>query len=212
MEKINYLGGESKSAGRIPGVVLVIVYGGLLIATNYLVQTQVPMFGLVLTVGLITYPITFWLTDYACEVYGRQQAFRLVALGLFLSIIPSLMVSTLQITFGSLLAYTLAHVHEVWAFDYWKRCTEGRHLWLRSIAAQSVSELIDSLVFTSLAFLGALDVQTILSIMTSEYPVKLLYAVVGLIPLYAGVAIARTAGWGLLAHHSHGTGDAITAA
>lgn len=208
MEKID----KRYKGNTIPTVILIAVYGGLLIATNYLVQTQVSIFSFVLTVGLVTYPITFWLTDYACEVYGRRKAYHLVLLGLALSIIPSLMVSTLQITFGSLLAYTLAHVHEVWAFDFWRKRTDGRHLWLRSLAAQSVSELVDTLVFTSVAFLGTLDSQMIMSIMTSEYPIKLLYAVVGLVPLYAGVAIARNAGWGLLAHNRKGINDAVTTA
>jgi hypothetical protein len=202
MKRFSQMVEHGSSGTRIPAVVLVLVYGGLLIVTNYLVQSQVSVFGLVLTVGLITYPVTFWLTDYACEVYGRRQAYRLVAFGLVLSIIPSLAVSTLQITFGSLLAYGLAHVHEVWAFDHWRTCTAGRHLWMRSLAAQSISELIDTLVFTSVAFFGTLNAHTILSIMTSEYPVKLLYAVVGLAPLYAGVAVARAAGWGLMSRRA----------
>ena len=215
MEKISYfnnVNSQNEDGSKIPGAVLIAVYGGLLIITNYLVQTQVSVYGLLLTVGLITYPITFWITDYACEVYGRQRAFQMVMLGLALSVIPSLMVSTIQITFGSLLAYTLAHIHEVWAFHFWKSRTEGRYLWLRSLAAQSVSEFIDTLVFTFVAFFGTLNGQMILSIMTSEYPVKLLYAFVGLGPLYAGVALARAAGWGLLAHRRQGTNNAVVTA
>jgi uncharacterized integral membrane protein (TIGR00697 family) len=39
-----------------------------------------------LTTGLITYPVTFLLTDIVCEVYGRKRANLMVATGFFMSL------------------------------------------------------------------------------------------------------------------------------
>ena len=40
-----------------------------------------------LTAGLITYPLTFLLTDVVCEVYGQRRANLMVVTGFFLSIL-----------------------------------------------------------------------------------------------------------------------------
>ena len=40
-----------------------------------------------LTTGLITYPITFLLTDIVCEVYGQRKANLMVITGFFLSLL-----------------------------------------------------------------------------------------------------------------------------
>lgn len=45
-----------------------------------------------LTTGLITYPITFLLTDIVCEVYGRRRANLMVATGFFMSLVTLLLI------------------------------------------------------------------------------------------------------------------------
>lgn len=56
------------------------------------------------------------------------------------------------IVFASLTAYLCAQSHDVWAFAFWKRVTQGRHLWLRNNLSTASSQLIDSLVFNGIAF------------------------------------------------------------
>lgn len=45
-----------------------------------------------LTTGLITYPITFLLTDIVCEVYGRRRANLMVATGFVMSLISLVLI------------------------------------------------------------------------------------------------------------------------
>lgn len=45
-----------------------------------------------LTTGLITYPITFLLTDIVCEVYGRRRANLMVMTGFFMSLMSLVLV------------------------------------------------------------------------------------------------------------------------
>jgi uncharacterized integral membrane protein (TIGR00697 family) len=45
-----------------------------------------------LTTGLITYPLTFLLTDIVCEVYGRKRANLMVATGFFLSLVSLILI------------------------------------------------------------------------------------------------------------------------
>lgn len=45
-----------------------------------------------LTTGLITYPITFLLTDIVCEVYGQRKANLMVITGFFLSLLTLVLI------------------------------------------------------------------------------------------------------------------------
>jgi len=40
-----------------------------------------------LTAGIVTYPITFWLTDIVSEIWGRRRANQMVVLGFFMSLV-----------------------------------------------------------------------------------------------------------------------------
>lgn len=162
----------------------VIIFCSFLIATNFLVQWQIHFYNFTLTVGLFVYPILFLLTDYTTEIYGRSNSKRLAMLGLIFSIIPSIFISTFQIILGSLLAYLVAQLMDIYSFLWIKDYTHGKYLWLRSSMSTAVSLLADTFIFSFVAFYGVLDNKTIISIMYTEYPIKLAYAFLNVIPLY----------------------------
>ena len=54
-----------------------------------------------LTTGLITYPITFLLTDIVCEVYGSRKANLMVATGFVLSLVSLLLIQLSIVLPGS---------------------------------------------------------------------------------------------------------------
>ncbi len=148
-----------------------------IILANVQVLKTIQFFGLVTAMGNIVYGSTFLVTDILCENYGRREARRAVEIGFYslimftilmqicLAFIPDesdFMSSHLnevfsimpRITIASLTAYLISQYHDVWAFDFWKRKTEGRFLWLRNNASTMVSQLIDNAVFTWIAFVG----------------------------------------------------------
>ena len=86
-----------------------------------------------------------------------------------------------SITFGriavaSLIAYLLSQFHDVWAFHFWKAKTNGRHLWLRNNASTWASQLIDSVVFCTLAFACAVPKAVFWQILLTTYGIKLVVA------------------------------------
>lgn len=127
-----------------------------------------------LSVGIIAYPVTFLITDVISEIYGRRRANRVVIAGLFASAFALLIVivsSTAPATiwspvddagfknvFGftyiavaaSLAAYLFAQFIDVQLFHFWKRLTNGKHLWLRNNASTFTSQFIDTFVIISL--------------------------------------------------------------
>ncbi len=148
-----------------------------IILANIQVMKTIEFFGLVTAMGNIVYGTTFLVTDILCENYGKREAKKAVEVGFFVLIVFTLLMQiclafvpdesdTLspaleqifgimpRITIASLTAYLVSQLHDVWAFDFWKRRTKGRFLWLRNNASTMVSQLIDNAVFTWIAFVG----------------------------------------------------------
>jgi hypothetical protein len=129
----------------------------------------------VISGGIIAYWFTFPVTDVVAEVFGHRRAQLVVWMGFVANVVvlgltqisiqlpPSEMYAHQEafqtvlgavpvIVFASLAAYLIAQTHDVWAFNFWKRVTKGRHLWLRNNLSTMSSQLLDSLVFNGIAF------------------------------------------------------------
>ena len=171
------------------------------IVANIQVIKTVELFGLTATLGNIVYATSFLVTDILSENYGRKEANRAVAIGFFsLVAMVVLMNAALlfephpsdtaqphlvavfsllpRITAASLAAYLVSQFHDVWAYHLWKRLLpERRHIWVRNNLSTLVSQLIDSVVFTLLAFAGVFELPVLLEIVLTTYLLKALVAV-----------------------------------
>ena len=207
--------------------VLTGLFVASLTASNFLATkiTLVDIGGLTLAApaAVLAYAMTFAFTDIISEVYGRRVAGRVVLAGfiaqllvvayiLFALQLPHAPFSPVSeeayrsvvwggstIILASLIAYLLSQTHDVWAFHFWKEKTGGRWLWLRNNASTMVSQLIDTVVFITLAFyvlpslMGgqALPLEAVIAIIKGQYLFKVLIALADTPLVYAGVAIAR---------------------
>ena len=82
-----------------------------------------------------------------------------------------------RVAAASLLAYLVSQLHDVWAFDFWRRRTEGRFLWLRNNASTLASQALDSIIFCSVAFWGLVPWTVFLQILLTTYVLKFFVAV-----------------------------------
>ncbi len=58
-----------------------------------------------------------------------------------------------RIFIASITAFGLSHVLDIWIFRALKQRTHGRKLWLRQIVASSIAGLVDTLIFSILAWI-----------------------------------------------------------
>ena len=79
----------------------------------------------------------------------------------------------IRITIASIIAYFVSQFHDVWAFNFWRKITGKRHLWLRNNASTLASQAIDTTLFISLAFYG---VMPILPLILGQYFIKVCIA------------------------------------
>ncbi|CAG0950445.1 Queuosine precursor transporter [Phycisphaerales bacterium] len=138
---------------------------------------QIPITAIEHTCGMITFPVTFILTDLINEYYGKKGARRVTWIGLVMAAFV-LGVMTLSqkmphpevdynirkdhfdAVFGSskimfvssLCAYLIGQMSDIFLFGVIKRLTGGRFIWLRATGSTLISQFIDSMAVAFLAF------------------------------------------------------------
>ncbi|MBT5783337.1 MAG: queuosine precursor transporter [Candidatus Marinimicrobia bacterium] len=154
----------------------------------------------IVSAGILPYPLTFLVTDLISELYGQKKANLVVFSGFIASIfvlfflwlggqfssIPSSVVgdSTYDLVFqnawriiaASMVAYLFAQFIDVKIFHFWKKLTNGKHLWLRNNGSTIVSQLVDTALVVSILFVGVWDSNQIISAVIDGWLFKMLMA------------------------------------
>jgi uncharacterized integral membrane protein (TIGR00697 family) len=94
--------------------------------------------------------------------------------------------STWRVVVASLIAYLISTLIDVQFFAWWRERI-GRYRWARVLASNTVSTLIDSAVFITVAFLGVMPVMPLI---LGQYLVKMAVTVIS-IPLIYAVKVRR---------------------
>ena len=160
-----------------------LVSCNLIFQKFFQIELWIPFYGSYIfeqSVGLLAYPITFLVTDIISEIYGQNKANQVVTAGLFASVFMLLVITvadfipmapwspvdsiTFSKVFGlsgaavlaSMLAYLIAQYIDIRIFHFWKKLTNGKHLWLRNNASTIFSQFVDT--FSVLFLLCSFDV------------------------------------------------------
>lgn len=182
------------------------------------VDVPLPFVGLAtISIGVLPYPITFLCTDLISELYGKKRADAIVLTGFVVSVYMLgllqlgrvLPVSHLQdemiqehymavfgqsgrAIVGSMAAYLLAQFIDVRLYHFWRRLTNGRHLWLRNNASTMLSQLLDTTVVVTILFAGVWTWSQIGAVILASYAYKLLVAAADTPLLYLGSSVFRS--------------------
>ena len=154
----------------------------------------------IVSAGILPYPLTFLVTDLISELYGQKKANLVVFSGFIASIfvlfflwlggqfssIPSSVVgdATYDVFFqnawriiaASMVAYLFAQFIDVKIFHFWKKLTNGKHLWLRNNGSTIVSQLVDTALVVSILFVGVWDSSQIINAIIDGWLFKMLMA------------------------------------
>ena len=179
------------------------VYAWISLATiiaNIEVIKCVDIFGMPLTLGNITYGSIFLATDILSEKYGIKDAKKGVFIGFFslltltlltqidILFVPNnedfaqeamktLFTLTPRICFGSMVAYLISNSLDIYLYEKIKNISpNGKYIWLRNNTATMTSQLIDTIIFTFIAFGGIFPLITVLELCFTTYILKLIIA------------------------------------
>jgi len=169
-----------------------------LVVSNVVAGKVLDLYGFIVPGAFLLYAITFLMTDLMNELYGKQAAKRLVSVGFFASVFAALFIyltqllppapfageaqeayeillgTNLRFVIASMVAYYVSQMWDVWLFSLLKKKTDGKHKWLRNNVSTMTSQVIDTVIFITIAFIG--QVPDLGWMIVSQYLLKLLVA------------------------------------
>ncbi|MCR4750983.1 MAG: queuosine precursor transporter [Eubacterium sp.] len=181
------------------GLYIFAVFGTLL--GNIAVCKCIDLFGFSTTAGNVLYASTFLITDILSEKYGKKAASRAVAYSFSIMLLWMLgtqlillftpnasdyINGSLQVVFGLVPRITLASLAgflcsqnlDVFLYHFiWEKTGSSRaRLWMRNNGSTLISQAVDTVIFTTLAFWGVYPGNVFLSIMITTYVFKAVVA------------------------------------
>ncbi|MBT8330644.1 MAG: 7-cyano-7-deazaguanine/7-aminomethyl-7-deazaguanine transporter [Desulfofustis sp.] len=193
--------------------VLVFFHIIVIAASNYLVQIPIQIFGLLTTWGTFTFPLVYLVTDLTVRIFGQTQARKII----FWTLIPALLISYLvsvlffegrfqgvgglaefnlfvfRIAFASFIAYLAGQLLDIKVFS---RLRDHRSWWVAPSASTIVGNLVDTLLFYSIAFWASSDAfmaQNWPEIALLDYCFKIAVSIMLFLPAYGVLLSMLTA-------------------
>lgn len=191
-----------------------IFYGGMVCIAGVLGNKQVALGPLAVEAGIFAFLLLVVTSSAIAELHGSAVANRLVRIG-FVPLIVSLlltlvvlavpaspameparlsafelmMTGTPRIWAGGIVAYGTSQTLNVTIFAALKGREGGRLLWLRAGIASVLSQIVDTLLFVTIAFWGVFPIGELL---LGQMIAKVVLSIVLVPPLiYAFVALGR---------------------
>ncbi|MBN2087857.1 queuosine precursor transporter [Candidatus Peregrinibacteria bacterium] len=179
---------------------------GIFMATitfvNLVSSKIIDIYGFIMPAGAIFYAITFPCTDIICECWGKERARKTVMVGFLANLLILLFIwiavklpsadfwavnqesfsmffgMVPRIILGSMVAYLCSQLFDVWMFSLIRKKSEGKYLWLRNNVATMASQLIDTILFITIAFYVTVPNSVLVAMIFGQYVVKLVIAVI----------------------------------
>ena len=196
----------SLSTTQIRRALLLLVGFHILIicASNYLVQMPFQVFGLHTTWGAFSFPFVYLATDLTVRIFGQNNARKII----FKAMIPALVISYLmgvlfhqasfqgvgalaefnsfvfRIAFASFAAYLVGQLMDITVFA---KLRDTKSWWVAPAASTLVGNLIDTIVFFSIAFYASSDsfmAENWPEIASVDYGFKLIVSLCLFLPAY----------------------------
>jgi uncharacterized integral membrane protein (TIGR00697 family) len=199
-------------ASRVPFYLslLVAAHVAIIIASNYLVQLPVDLFGFHSTWGAFSFPFVFLVTDLTVRLVGKATARRVIMRAMLPALVASYLVGVLfhegrfngagalaefntfvfRIAVASFAAYALGQLLDIQVFDRIRR--RSPRWWLAPAVSMVFGEALDTAAFFAVAFWHSSDpfmAAHWVEIATVDYAIKLVVSLLLFVPAY-GVALA----------------------
>jgi len=177
-------------------LLLPVLMGVVVLASNYLVQFPIKYYGLegILTYGAFSYPIAFLITDLTNRSYGKLIARKIVYIGFVIGITFTLFFSTnfsdlisVRIAIGSGIAFLVAQLLDVKIFDQLRK----EKWFVAPLTSSFVGSIVDTFLFFSISFYGTGIPWVTLSF--GDLAVKILVTLIMLIPFRLLLSTFKTA-------------------
>jgi uncharacterized integral membrane protein (TIGR00697 family) len=182
---------------------LILSYSMVMVLANWFDVRLIQIFGLNTDAGTLVFPFTFLLSDLITEVYGFKYARRAIWCGFLFNAVfviygqviihlPSPSYATQnaafdalfaldkRIIFASAISYLCSEPLNSFIMAKLKIFFSGRYLALRFVSSTFIASLVDSVIFTVIAFYGAMQNRELIELMLTMWLIKVAIEIVGL--------------------------------
>jgi uncharacterized PurR-regulated membrane protein YhhQ (DUF165 family) len=119
----------------------------IIVVSNYWVQFPINDW---LTLGALTFPVAFLITDLTNRAYGPAMTRRVVYVGFAIAVALSYMLVDARIALASGTAFLVSQLCDIFIFDRLRK----RPWWQAPLGSSAIASTIDTALFFSLAFAG----------------------------------------------------------
>ena len=172
------------------------------VVANIQVVKTIELAGLVMTLGNTIYASIFLATDLLNEKFGEKAARRAVYIGFFSLISTTIIMQMVlrfepqagdfaqssletifglmpQLAAGSLIAYFVSQLLDVRIFSLLRKVfPKPGQLWIRNNGSTLISQMVDTVIFCSIAFLTEYPFDVWLQIVLTTYLIKAVVSIV----------------------------------
>ena len=171
------------------------------VLANIQVVKMMTLFGVDTTMGNIAYGGVFLVSDILSENYGKKMAKHVITIGFYALISVMIIMNIvllitpapidtaqvhLQAIFGvmprlvvaSLAAFVIAQNFDVWSYQFIRQLRPNyTDIWIRNNASTILSQMLDNVIFTLIAFLGVYPFKDLIVICVSTYFLKIIISI-----------------------------------
>jgi uncharacterized integral membrane protein (TIGR00697 family) len=146
--------------------------------------------------GTLLFPLAYIVSDIITEIYGFRRMRRLLYIGISMLLLMSVTFWVVQvlpaasdwsnqgafdtilgviwrIVFASIVALFIGDFMNSYVLAKLKIKTEGRQLWARVVGSTAIGSLIDTVIFSLIAFAGTMSGSTMLQLIATVYFIKI---------------------------------------
>jgi len=181
--------------------ILVALFITVLIVSNIASTKIVHFYSLTFDAGTILFPLAYIVGDIITEIYGFRKMRRLIYLGIGMLLITTLtfyIVGLLphaidwtgqdaynsilgvvwRIVGASIIALFFGEFFNSYILAKLKIQTKGKGIWGRVVGSTAIGSLIDTTLFSTIAFAGTMSSSTLIQLIATVYLVKVVTEVV----------------------------------
>jgi queuosine precursor transporter len=199
---VSRLGKAWLVAAIVLNIILISTFGAKLVT----------LFGFTTNTGNVFYAAVFFSTQLLVERYGRKEGYKSIWIGatsiIFFILMAQLTILTEglpqtagvnqametlfeaapRIALASLLAYIFSQLVNINLYDYLKTKTRGTRPYLRLNISNIAGQLVDSVIFFTIAFYGSLSPVIFFQTLITGFILKVIVGVISTPFLYMSLA------------------------
>lgn len=192
-------------------IIFAVFVTGLLVSS--IIASKIILIGsITLPASVFIWALTYPCSDIVAEVYGRSYANKMVLGGfiayilcliciqssIFMPAAPSwshqaayaeTLGTSLRPALAALISYIVTQFLDIYAFDFIKKKTRDKYLWLRNNGSTFISQTTANIIFLTLGFWGTMPFNAWSQLFINNLSVRYILVLSDTALVYAGVYV-----------------------